>query len=193
MAIIKCVIRSHRTQNESNATEKISTTVAIIDAGGFFPQQCTTRMPTSNVGCLGAFEHTDASPTPLPLCQQLFCTIHYLSEIYYSISAMTGGPSELGGGGGLVAANHPPVSGPSAPSLIKLSNGMVLYLRQVNRYLALVCLMRVVWRAPASLPFSSLPPPVPCNLMADEGVSWSSGGQLDLVCVGRRGAVSGGS
>ena len=29
-------------------------------------------------------------------------------------------------------------------SVIKLNNGMVLYLRQVNRYLALVCLMRDV-------------------------------------------------
>ena len=29
-------------------------------------------------------------------------------------------------------------------SIIKLNNGMVLYLRQVNRYLALVCLMRDV-------------------------------------------------
>jgi Ras-related GTP-binding protein C/D len=27
-------------------------------------------------------------------------------------------------------------------SIIKLSNGMVLYLREVNKYLALVCLMR---------------------------------------------------
>lgn len=118
MAIIKCVIRSHRTQNESNATEKISTTVAIIDAGGFFPQQCTTRMPTSNVGCLGAFEHTDASPTPLPLRQQPFCTIHYLSEIYHPNSAMTGGPSE--GGGWLLPITHqcltprPPASSSSA-------------------------------------------------------------------------------
>jgi hypothetical protein len=30
----------------------------------------------------------------------------------------------------------------SSSSVIKLSNGMVLYLREVNSYLALVCLLR---------------------------------------------------
>ena len=45
---------------------------------------------------------------------------------------------------GLCSAGEAGVStyGAQSSSIIKLNNGLVLYLREVNRYLALVCLLR---------------------------------------------------
>jgi len=76
---------------------------------------------------------TDSSPVDLAtyeLCSDMIDVILDVSSIY---GAPSPNPSP--------SANPNPVAGGSA-AIIKLSSGMVLYLREVNKFLALVALIR---------------------------------------------------
>jgi len=108
---------------------------------------------------------TDSSPIDAhtyELCADLVDVVIDVSYIY-GVKAVTVDPATSGGGGssttGSVAHSHtavPSVTGgvqltaestpaafdESSTSAIKLNNGMVLYLREVNEYLALVCILR---------------------------------------------------
>ncbi|RPB20435.1 hypothetical protein L211DRAFT_518443 [Terfezia boudieri ATCC MYA-4762] len=90
---------------------------------------------------------TDSSPVDVQsyeICSDYIDVIVDISEIYgYSRS-----PNRQ-----LIDASQPPQSAgplsngeeetsPEASSIIRLQNGMVLYLREINKYLALICLMR---------------------------------------------------
>eukprot|EP00667_Euglena_gracilis_P010627 EG_transcript_10827 len=97
---------------------------------------------------------TDSSPvdnTTYELCSDMIDVVIDVSSIYgvkreaLADGAGDGAPNghlDDDGMGGALGCSCFPYDSQSS-SLIKLSNGMVLYLRQVNRYLALVCLMRV--------------------------------------------------
>jgi Ras-related GTP-binding protein C/D len=101
---------------------------------------------------------TDSSPvdnTTYELCSDMIDVVIDVSSIY-GVKPPTAAPPANGFGGTSAHRSAPedeiPTGGlphgafpydQQSASLIKLSNGMVLYLRQVNRYLALVCLMRV--------------------------------------------------
>ncbi|KAI5813981.1 Gtr1/RagA G protein conserved region-domain-containing protein [Pyronema omphalodes] len=83
---------------------------------------------------------TDSSPVDVQsyeICSDFIDVIVDVSEIYGKHPDETAQPS-------------PPLSPAAAPaentqevsSIIKLQNGMVLYLREINKFLALICLMR---------------------------------------------------
>ncbi|KAF8441893.1 Gtr1/RagA G protein conserved region-domain-containing protein [Kalaharituber pfeilii] len=69
---------------------------------------------------------TDSSPVDVQsyeICSDYIDVIVDISEIYGYVHDQDG-------------------SAPEACSIIRLQNGMVLYLREINKYLALICLMR---------------------------------------------------
>ena len=91
---------------------------------------------------------TDSSPVDMQtyeLCSDMIDVVIDISYIYGSAKddGAAGAPPAIApspGGGAAGAASAADAADSNA--VIKLNNGMVLYLREVNRFLALVCLLR---------------------------------------------------
>lgn len=97
---------------------------------------------------------TDSSPIDAhtyELCADLVDVVIDVSYIY-GVKAADHDAEDAGAGGSSRSVAHPTGTGSlptestpydeSSTSAIKLNNGMVLYLREVNEYLALVCILR---------------------------------------------------
>jgi len=89
---------------------------------------------------------TDSSPVDVQsyeICSDYIDVIVDVSEIYgYERKAKPDGQKQVGLPAGTGEEGDTSEQTPEVSSVIRLQNGMVLYLREINKFLALICLMR---------------------------------------------------